>query len=407
MRYLLISRYIIQEVLLATLAVLLVLLLISLSNAFVGYLADAAQGLLSLKLVLYVLLLNIPFLASFLLPIAFFFGIVLGLGRLFADSEMTALRACGYGRVELLKTVLIPTVVVMLLTGMLNFYWAPHYMHQLTRVLAESEQDLLTRMILPGRFQATPDGRYVIYIQDFDQHTGQAQGIFVAEQQNKQPGSNIITSHSARQWLDENTQANYIVLENGKRYLITPGQADDQSMTFDEYGVRLVQRQAEYRTKERLLSTHELVQNNTPKSRAELQWRFSLTFSVLVMAILALLLAELKPRQGKYANALPAILVVIVYTNLLILAKGWVGDAQDFSGPGMYWVVVLGLCVSLVWFGLRTRLLHWGNVINMLYQIPKYISKTLLVTTIPIVFLVLGVDFLFAFIHELGAVGRA
>lgn len=42
----------------------------------------------------------------------------------------------------------------------------------------------------------------------------------------------------------------------------------------------------------------------------------------------------------------------------------------------------------------------------MLYQIPKYICKTLLMTTIPIVFLVLGVDFLFAFIHELGAVGR-
>ncbi len=42
----------------------------------------------------------------------------------------------------------------------------------------------------------------------------------------------------------------------------------------------------------------------------------------------------------------------------------------------------------------------------MLYHISKYISKTLLLTTIPIVLLVLGVDFLFAFIHELGGVGR-
>lgn len=42
----------------------------------------------------------------------------------------------------------------------------------------------------------------------------------------------------------------------------------------------------------------------------------------------------------------------------------------------------------------------------MLYQIPKYIGTTLLLTTIPIVFLVLGVDFLFAFIHELGGVGQ-
>lgn len=42
----------------------------------------------------------------------------------------------------------------------------------------------------------------------------------------------------------------------------------------------------------------------------------------------------------------------------------------------------------------------------MLYQIPKYIGTTLLITTIPIVLLVLGVDFLFGFIHELGGVGK-
>ncbi len=359
MRHLLISRYVIQEVTLASLAVLLVLLLISLSNAFVGYLADAAQGLLSFHLVFYVLLLNIPFLSSFLLPLAFFFGIVLGLGRLYADSEMTALRACGYGRVELFKTLLLPTGVVMLLTALLNFYWAPHTMHQLTKVLAQAEQDLLTRLILPGRFQTIQDGRYVIYIEGFDQNTQQAQGVFIAEQNSEQQGSNIITSHQASEWSDPNTQANYIVLKKGERYFGIPGRVDYQRMTFDEYGVRLMQKEAEYRMRERVLSTVELRGSNTPKSRAELQWRYSLTVSVLVMAILAMLLSELKPRQGKYANALPAILVVIVYTNLLILAKGWVGDSIGVFFIGMYWVVAVGLLISLLWFCLRTRILPW------------------------------------------------
>jgi lipopolysaccharide export system permease protein len=360
-RYLLISRYVTKEVGLATIAVLLVLLLISLSNAFVGYLADAAQGLLSLRLVLYVLLLNIPFLASFLLPLAFFFGIVLGLGRLYADSEMTALRACGYGRVELLKTLLIPCAIIMFLTAMLNFYWAPQAMHQLTRVLAQAEQDLLARLILPGRFQATQDGRYVIYIQAFDPNTQQAQGVFVAEQNNQTEGSNVITSRSATQWTDPKTRSDYIVLEHGERYFGIPGQADYQRMTFEQYGVRVVPKEASFNARERVLSTFELRQKNTAKSRAELQWRFSLTFSVLVMAILASLLAELKPRQGKYANALPAILLIILYTNLLILAKGWVGDAKGILGLSMYWVVALGLCVGLAWFSVRTRLLHRKN----------------------------------------------
>ncbi len=81
-----------------------------------------------------------------------------------------------------------------------------------------------------------------------------------------------------------------------------------------------------------------------------------LTFSVLVLALLGLLVAELKPRQGKYAKALPAILVMIIYINLLILAKGWVGDNKGFAGIGMYWVVILGLLLSLFWFAWRTRL---------------------------------------------------
>ncbi len=70
----------------------------------------------------------------------------------------------------------MPTALVMLFTGLLNFYWAPHYMHQLTRVLAQAEQDLLTRLIVPGRFTATPNGEYVIYIQAFDPNTQDAQG---------------------------------------------------------------------------------------------------------------------------------------------------------------------------------------------------------------------------------------
>lgn len=354
MRYLLVSRYIIKEVILATIAVLLVLLLISLSNAFVGYLADAAQGLLSISLVFYVLLLNIPFLLSFLLPLAFFFGIILALGRLYADSEITALRACGYGQVALFKTLLIPTAIVMFFTAMLNFFWAPQNMHQLARTLAQAEQDLLSRMILPGRFQSIDDGRYVVYIQAFDPKTSRAEGLFIAEQ-NLSEGSNIITSHSAFPFTDAHG-ATYIVLENGERYFGMPGQADYQHMTFDEYGVRFAQKEAEYRTRERFLSTHELRMQHTPKSSAELQWRFSLTLSVLVMALLALLLAEIKPRQGKYANALPAILTIIVYTNLLIMAKAWVADEKGFATIGMYWVVALGLGISFFWFAWRLRL---------------------------------------------------
>ncbi|HLF66338.1 MAG TPA: LPS export ABC transporter permease LptG [Gammaproteobacteria bacterium] len=42
----------------------------------------------------------------------------------------------------------------------------------------------------------------------------------------------------------------------------------------------------------------------------------------------------------------------------------------------------------------------------MMIQLQTYISKTLFLTTIPIILLILGVDFLFGLVHELGGVGQ-
>lgn len=318
-----------------------------------GYLGDAAQGLLPLSLVLKVLALNVPFLLSFLLPLGFFFGIILGLGRLYADSEMTVLLTSGYGLAQLYRTLLPVIVLFMLLTGLLNFYWAPQTMFRLTQTLAEAEQDLLTRLVVPGRFQSTEDGEYVIYIETMDEHQT-AHGVFIAEQSDQ--GANVITSQTGSQWTDPKTAARYIVLNQGERYFGTPGQADYQTLYFEKYGVRLSQGEAEYRVRERVLSTTALLQQQTPKALAEWQWRVCLTLSVAVLALLAAQLAELKPRQGKYANALPAILVMIVYINLLIFAKGWVEEGTRISSMGLYAVVALGFLTAFLGYAKKIRL---------------------------------------------------
>ncbi|HLF66339.1 MAG TPA: LPS export ABC transporter permease LptF [Gammaproteobacteria bacterium] len=358
MRYLIISRYITLEVMLTTLAVLLVLLLISLANAFVGYLSDAAQGVLPLRLVLYVLVLNIPFLTSFLLPLAFFFGILLGLGRLYADSEMTALLASGYGPVQLLRSLLPLIALVVLITGALNFSWAPQTMHELIHTLAKAEQDLLTRLVLPGRFQKTQGGEYVIYVQAFDPETKQAQGVFIMQQKGIEQESHVVTSKTGYQWTDPVTQSRYIVLEEGDRYFGTPGAADFQQMSFDRYGVHIAQAKEEFKVRERAQTTQGLWRSAEPKARSELQWRACLSLSVVVLAIWAMLLAQIKPRQGKYANALPAILVMILYINLLILAKGWVADG--YFGA-MYGVVLAGLIAGIIGFARRIHTWPWNQ----------------------------------------------
>lgn len=341
----LVQRYIGREILLATLAITLVLLLIGISNQFVVYLADAAKGELSPSLVFKVVAMHLPSLLGLLLPLALFFGIMLALSRLYAESEMTALLACGLPYKRLLQTVFWPALLVTGIALVLNLWLAPHYLYQVTKTLAEAENDLMTRAIVPGRFQASDDGKYVLYIDHIDSGEKKAYDVFIAEQEQSVDDEfhlGVIASESGYQWQDPNTRDEYIVLEDGNRYQGRPGEKEYQLMTFKEYGLRILQRQAKFKVRESAMPSKDLINTNVRDEQAELQWRLTIALSSIVLAMLALIIAKVKPRQGKYAKALPAIITAIVYINVLIFARGLYEDTSIPFWIGLFWVPASG-----------------------------------------------------------------
>jgi len=86
---LLIFRYLTTEVLKSQVAVFLTLMTIFVSQKFVVILGDASEGGLPAKLVLSMIALKLPQLASLILPLSIFLGIILAYSRIYADSEMT------------------------------------------------------------------------------------------------------------------------------------------------------------------------------------------------------------------------------------------------------------------------------------------------------------------------------
>src|SRR3546814_1123615 len=54
-----------------------------------------------------------------LLPIALYVAVVLGMGRLYSDSEMDSLRAAGLGEIQLLIPILRLALLLALLVGVL------------------------------------------------------------------------------------------------------------------------------------------------------------------------------------------------------------------------------------------------------------------------------------------------
>jgi lipopolysaccharide export system permease protein len=346
-----IARYFAREILLTTLAVVSVLLLIGISNQFVRYLADAAQGEIAATLVLKVVAMNLPSLLGLLLPLGLFFGIMLALSRLYADSEMTALFACGMPYSVLIKAVAGPALLVTVLAAVFNLWLGPYYMYEMSRTVAEAESDLISRAIQPGRFQTSDDGQYVLYIDHMSDDGKQAFDVFVAEQEmadNQSFHLGVIASASGKQWRDPESGDDYIVLEKGYRYQGVPGMAKYQIMSFKEYGLRILQREAKIRVKEGAMSSLNLLSATDRDEQAELQWRVAISLSALVLALFALIISRVQPRQGKYAKALPGILVAIIYINVLIFARGFYEETLNMpQWIGVFWVPVLGLSLGV------------------------------------------------------------
>lgn len=364
-----IQRYFAREIFLTTLAVVSVLLLIGISNQFVRYLADAAQGEIAATLVLKIVAMNLPTLLGLLLPLGLFFGIMLAMSRLYADSEMTALFACGMPYQVLLKALAGPALVVTLLAGMFNLWLGPHYLYEMSRTLAEAESDLISRAIAPGRFQTSDDGKYVLYIDSLSDDGKEAHDVFVAEQEMDDGETfhlGVIASASGKQWRDPESGDDYIVLEKGYRYQGIPGKAKYQLMSFKEYGLRILQREAKIRVKEGAMPTQDLFNTDDRDEQAELQWRIAISLSALILALFALVIARVQPRQGKYAKALPGILVAITYINVLIFARGFYEETPSMPlWIGLYWVPVLSL-------GLGLAMLYWQTSKLRQFKLPGF-----------------------------------
>lgn len=315
-------RYLARELAGTMMAVTLVLLMILMSGRLIQQLSAAAAGEVSLEIVFFTLLLRLPSFLEMILPLALFIAILLAYGRMYAENEMTVLSATGFSDNQLLGYTLIPALSTMLMVGFFSLYLSPlgaQKMEDLYRKQAElTEFELLA----PGRFQSTRSGQRVTYTESLSADKTVMQKVFIAD------GNTLLVAEEGTQYVSDDTGSRFLKLTQGKRFEIPEDSLALQVLSFDEYGVKIADEPEERKKlRKEAVPTRDLLETQEPKLMAQLQWRVSLIIMVPLLALIALPLSKVNPRQGRFARLFPAIVLFMVYISLLIAMRGMVEKA--------------------------------------------------------------------------------
>jgi lipopolysaccharide export system permease protein len=348
-----VQRYVLREVVQTWLAVTGVLVAILVSNQLSRVLGQAAVNQYGRQVVLQLIALGAIMNLSVIVPVSLLLAVVLTLGRMYHDSEMAALQACGFGLTRLLAPLFCFAAMIALGLGWLVFIQVP---------AADSEAQMLRRSAMKeaqfgqldaGRFRSFSGGDAVFYAERVDRE-GLLHNVFV--QRESAGRIEVALADTATYSKAEANGEHLVTLFNGRRYEGIPGRDDFRVIEFHEHGIPIsapadVLGPKDPDTK----PTGELIGSDAPSDIAQLQFRASTPIMALVLTLIAVPLSRLRPRQGRYARVGFAIVVYFVYSNLLSASKVWLDKGEIAPAVGVWWVHLGALALAFYLLGREMR----------------------------------------------------
>lgn len=343
------ARYILRETLQTWLVVTLVLLLILVTYQFAQVLSDAAGLKVPKDAIFRVLGLTFVQFLAILTPVGLFISILLALGRLYRDSEMSALMACGIGPAGLYRPLAVLAFALATLVAWLALIVSPNATRDILAIAEEAKQRADLSMIEPRRFLPFALDGSVVYAEEVAED-GSLRKVFL--QRRSKDAVEVVIADRAWQTVAADTGVRTLHFGDGRRYEGVPGSPRFNIVRFREYGVPYEIPAAEVEDLEggsRPLS--ELIGSTDPVNRAELQWRLSAPLNLLVLALLAVPLSRSSPRQGRYSGLFAGVLVYVIYVNLLAASRVWLERGDIPAVVGLWWVHGVFALVAVVLLG--------------------------------------------------------
>ncbi len=323
------QRSILREKIAVSAVILFTLLTIMLVLFLVRGLREAAGGAIAVDGVLQLMLITTLRYFPLVVVVTVIIGMIMTIARLYQDSEMAVWQASGLSNLSLLRPVMMLVVPMFLFLLFMNAVLTPWGNQQLAQTRNQSGIDELN-LIQPGAFRTAQNGQRVFFVDEVVKSSSpEFKNVFVLQKMKTE--TLLVTAQRAKldNTFDDRT---FLVLENGLQYQDKFSEDYFQSMRYGRYGFSIdeftgIKSRDLSEKPVALMSTHELLDNTKAPAKAELYRRFSDSFMIVPMALLALVLGYVRPRGNTRAmGVMMGLVVFMIYLNFIKLGESRVSS---------------------------------------------------------------------------------
>jgi lipopolysaccharide export system permease protein len=339
---LIINRYLVREMSKPFLVTLGMLSALFASYSAASFLADAVNGLLPTDMIAILIGLKLLIAFEVLIPISLYISVVLAFGRLYSDSEFTAMSALRVTPARVMGAVLTLAGGLALGVAVLSLVVRPLAYQKMHELTGEAAVLLNIDEMAAGTFYISDHGNRAIFLAHREGPGLPASDVFVRIKQ----GDHMQVIYARLAFPLEPTSRDAdrkVYLRDAHIYVI--GSAPEYpDRVLSAQGIVVSPNSHAYDPPEYssvAASSAALVQSSAPADVAELQWRLSTGVSTILLGMLGVPLSRTRPRQSRYAKIGTAILIYSAYYLVCTTARTWVQHGTVPSFPGIWWVPAL------------------------------------------------------------------
>lgn len=346
-----VSRYLILEIFKSSIATILVLFVILMTNSLSSILSEISMGDAPDAALVPLMLKQASYIMSMVIPFGFYLGVVFAFGRLYKDYEISVLNSCGLGYRQMLYPVLVLAIPFFLVNALFSLSLSASALRYSESIVDSHENEDEFEQIQAGRFNVSKNADHVFYMEEMSDDRIHLKNVIIAQSSND--FVSIEVADAGVQIKDKKTGDLFLDVGPGTRYEGFPGDLEFTVMKYQTHGILMDLQNEELKREIGVeeKSFLELYSSTAKEDKIEMQWRIAVPIALLVLSVLAVPVSYVAPRKGRYGKMGVAVFLYILYVNIMGVVLTWV--EQDFMAVEFaFWFVHLGflsLSFLLMW----------------------------------------------------------